>query len=235
MTSRIQQVSKLAYVTFKRLKYPAEIFESDISVLSTKMNELSADDVNFNSPRIKHGIGQLRSPVAYIHLWDCSVFTMGIFIVKGANRLPLHDHPNMFGFIKVIYGKLKVSSFTEVNNARLPIDIERTLTEREAFTAKLVRVEKEGCVSSSDACCVLSPQVCNFHEISAMTEIAAFVDILAPPYNEASRMCNYYRTVSPNLHGSMWITRTPQPDDYWCESLIYSGPDLSHDIVVGSN
>ena len=37
------------------------------------------------------------APVTFINIYEGDVFTLGIFIIRKGNSLPLHDHPGMFG------------------------------------------------------------------------------------------------------------------------------------------
>ena len=47
------------------------------------------------------------APVTYIDLFENHVATLGIFVLNNVFTLPLHDHPSMFGFVKVLFGKVR--------------------------------------------------------------------------------------------------------------------------------
>ena len=54
------------------------------------------------------------SPVTYIPVAENKHISMGIFVIREGQNIPLHDHPHMHGVIKCLEGKLKITSFTKV-------------------------------------------------------------------------------------------------------------------------
>ena len=76
---------------------------------------------------------------------------------------------------------------------------------------------------------------------------AAFLDILAPPYNpEDGRDCHYYKILQTVADGEMdgkraeeqqgeekekeeetWLLEVPQPEDFCCGGEPYPGPAVS--------
>lgn len=237
MAAPIQRLTKLASTTFSRLN-SAEGFHLDrLAQLRSAFNEITAADVNFDPDAIKERdrVRRNRAPVSYIHLWEDERFSMGIFIVKSGGRLPLHDHPGMFGLLKVIHGTMKVTSLSEVQHAGSPPrEIGQGLPRWQVPLVKSVRMENEGILSVGQDCCQLTPSNGNFHEITAVSDMAAFVDILAPPYEQSgARDCHYYSELPASIANMSkevrWIIRVPQPEDFWCDSVDYTGPGL--DVV----
>ena len=60
---------------------------------------------------------QSDAPVTFINVYESNIFTLGIFIIRKGNSLPLHDHPGMFGvwyvkFLKNILAFFTVKSHT---------------------------------------------------------------------------------------------------------------------------
>ena len=61
---------------------------------------------------------------------------------------------------------------------------------------------------------------------------AAFLDILAPPYDpEHGRDCHYYRLLEgppagaePALPREVWLLETAPAADFWCGGEPYPGP-----------
>ncbi|KAM6443643.1 2-aminoethanethiol dioxygenase [Liasis olivaceus] len=83
--------------------------------------------------------------------------------------------------------------------------------------------------------CLLSPRRDNLHQIAAEGGPAAFLDILAPPYDPArGRDCHYYRLpdgqslppppAAPAAPRPLWLLETPQAPDFWCGGEPYPGP-----------
>ena len=67
------------------------------------MSQLTADDFNVNSsivdkswdfpPFIKD------APAAFMDIYECSQFSITIFMLKAKQNMPLHNHPHMFGIM----------------------------------------------------------------------------------------------------------------------------------------
>ena len=233
MAAPIQRLTRLAFKTFSRF-HSAEGFQLDrLAQLKAAFNEITAADINFDSNAVKEHdrLSNNKAPVSYIHLWEDETFSMGIFVVKGGSRLPLHDHPGMFGLLRVIHGTLKIVSLSETEDVKVPDEISQRLARWQKPLVKTVRVESEGTLTADQDCCQLTPSRGNLHEITAVSEMAAFVDILAPPYDHSeNRDCHYYSEIP--MQGASassdikWIIQVPQPLDFWCDSLEYKGPDL---------
>lgn len=135
--------------------------------------------------------------------------------------MPLHDHPKMYGQLKVISGRLKVESYS-----RIPPGDEL-----------LVKAENVKILTESSEASVLLPDVCNYHELTALDgQPAAFYDILSPPYSEQddvsehARHCTFYRkTKIADDGGSNLIFRlskTRTPNHYYCDTFKYEQPDF---------
>ena len=41
------------------------------------------------------------APVTYVQLYEDKDVTIGVFILKRGTKIPLHDHPDMHGILKV--------------------------------------------------------------------------------------------------------------------------------------
>ena len=108
------------------------------------------------------------------------------------------------------------------------------MSQAEAF----IQHEPVLVTKDSDAC-VLSPSSMNVHEITAPHGTTAFLDILAPPYND-DRVCGYYKVLPDGGAGAenqvvgpdgekipvKYLVRCPQPSEFHCEPLDYTGPEL---------
>ena len=53
-------------------------------------------------------------PVTYIPVAENKHISMGIFVIREGQHIPLHDHPHMHGLIKCIQGRLKITSYSKV-------------------------------------------------------------------------------------------------------------------------
>lgn len=151
--------------------------------------------------------------------FDCPSAFAGVFILSPGSKLPLHDHPHMNGLLKVLAGNVKVSSLTlsGIQEASLPV-----ITATDPI---------EIIVNDTSETCVLEPLRNNLHEIVSVGGPAAFLDVLAPPYDANApgigpRKCTYYKIVgetSPN----MFRLEEMYPDYLTNDSFPYTGPKLS--------
>jgi len=139
-----------------------------------------------------------------------------MFILKPSNPiLTLHDHPLMYGILKVLSGSVHIQSYTAHNARNYCID-EKNASEicrpseryflRRPYsyaTDKSFVVRKNSPIvrNDQDHCCLLTPMDSNFHEIRYLSgEPARFFDILSPPYHTVAnilgrRDCTIFKEV----------------------------------------
>lgn len=181
--------------------------------------------------------GAQKPPVTYMHICETPVFSMGVFLLRAGASIPLHDHPGMNGMLKVLYGKVSVRCFDKLNTEGVaPPAFEPPLSHSElpSLCRSTLRCVSEYSPSSSP--CLLTPQRDNLHQIQALGGPAAFLDILAPPYDpDNNRDCHYFRILQPLAPSSegperpeeTWLLEIPQPEDFCCGGQVYPGPTVS--------
>ncbi|XP_974899.2 2-aminoethanethiol dioxygenase [Tribolium castaneum] len=226
LTSQIGTVLKQAVTTFTN----KELFFQNMEILKALLDKTTAEDVNLHPQFMTEALWQRpnKAPVTYIDIYEDYNLTIGIFILKPDMKLPLHNHPQMHGLIKVVGGKLKVTSYS------LNTEKTRQVDGKAPPGSKFLTAEKcaENLLETHSECCVLEPEVRNLHEIESVGGPAAFIDILAPPYEtvipgNGARKCSYFRVlreVAPSVFRMQEIT---SPSWYWTDSFPYTGPDLS--------
>lgn len=70
-------------------------------------------DYDFTS--LLAGLASLSAPMFYADIYQSHLLHMCIFGFKRrGSSLPLHDHPDMYGFVKVIRGEITVSSYSDI-------------------------------------------------------------------------------------------------------------------------
>jgi len=213
------------------------LFAENLAEIVKLTSSVTPEDVYFDSNLVlDRGMG--RAPVTYIDLFENHLATLGIFVLNNVFTLPLHDHPSMFGFVKVLFGKVRVRSYTEVlvdpPNDLLRISHER---DRRIVTVKLAN---EFEANQDSPATVLTPSECNFHSISSVDGPAAFLDLLSPPYDYKTRqrICHYYSEISPESCSSdgirsttnsdfLYLIEKDEPEDFYCDSAKYRGPPLT--------
>ncbi len=215
-----------------------QTYPEQLEALKRLLSEVSSNDLNFDPDLVaerddlKLDIQRERTaPVTYVHLWEDSVFTMGVFVLKRGMSLPLHDHPSMTGLVKVIYGRVSVRSFTHKSEATIPEDVINDLRPWQRRNVKAVEQHPIVEMTAEDEPCLLTPTQSNFHEISSVDGPAAFLDILAPPYDHyaGQRECHYYKVYEGSGEGKdspKYLVEIPQPREFWCCQSEYLGPEI---------
>ena len=120
MCQCIEKVVQLAIATFSK-KTPKEIAKKNLDLLIAQTNQLTNVDVGLehcsvfdSSPSRDREVN--GAPVTYIPVMENQHISMGIFVIREGQSIPLHDHPNMHGIIKCIAGKLNITSFSKLVN-----------------------------------------------------------------------------------------------------------------------
>lgn len=203
-----------------------------VSRLNASHVGLSKESIMSVSPGSKSGL-RLSPTATTIHVHENSNYSIGVFILGHNKKIPLHDHPNMFGMIKCIHGKLSIKSYTPLPStgttytvpsrvlSRIPKEMFPTLTPCKLSEEKVV-------VSTEETVCSLDPANGNIHEITAIDGPAAFIDILSPPYDGHERDCTYYTLLDGGGRENdvTWLMPTQPPRDYWTQPAEYCGPPV---------
>nr|GMD56251.1 plant cysteine oxidase 2 [Ipomoea batatas]GMD56252.1 plant cysteine oxidase 2 [Ipomoea batatas] len=171
--------------------------------------------------------------ITYMRIHECEKFSIGIFCLPPKGVIPLHNHPGMTVFSKILFGKMHVQSYdwADVGPSDKPLN---------AGNPDGVRLAKVKVNSEFSAPCetnLLYPNECNMHCFRALTA-CAFLDVLVPPYNDLEgRHCQYYSDY-PFAHFSgpevaedqkesyVWLKEREMPDDLKFVGALYNGPKL---------
>lgn len=117
--------------------------------------------------------------IVYVHIADSPAVSMAVFVLPPGGCIPLHDHPNMYVFSKVLFGELSVESYDVLE------------TEHKAGMVGLRCADE---TETAGAVRVLTPLKGNVHCFRADGWTAVF-DVVLPPYcAESGRDCTYWRT-----------------------------------------
>ena len=186
MCQCIEKVVQLAIATFSK-KTP-----QNLDLLIAQTNKLTNLDVGlehcsvFDSRPPRDRVVN-AAPVTYIPVVENQHISMGIFVIREGQNIPLHDHPNMHGVIKCIAGKLNITSFSKLVRSDLivgytvalcsPISQDRTVAtpERLRRSPNLLEKMKYGqlfpaeqastvTLEPDSVCCLLSPTNSNIHK-----------------------------------------------------------------------
>ncbi|XP_058478016.1 2-aminoethanethiol (cysteamine) dioxygenase a [Solea solea] len=251
-TPLIQKIAKQAYVTLQDPNSSANVADKQSELISL-VTAVRAADLKI-APRKSKGsagaAGLQNPPVTYMHICETEVFSMGVFLLRSGASIPLHDHPDMNGMLKVLYGKVNVHCFDKlenhltVNSVTPHFDPPLDPLQMASVWRSIRRSVEEYTENSGP--CLLTPLKDNLHRVDAVGGPAAFLDILAPPYNQDDgRDCHYYKILQTvaeretdgksgeeqgeekEKEDEAWLLEVPQPEDFWCGGEPYPGPAVS--------
>ncbi|KAI4348482.1 hypothetical protein L6164_009203 [Bauhinia variegata] len=186
--------------------------------------------------------------VTYTTIYKCSNFSLCIFFLPAKGVIPLHNHPEMTVFSKLLLGKMHIKSYDWADpdpsgNISQPSKLRlANLKANTVFTAP--------CDTS-----VLYPtRGGNIHEFTAITPCAV-LDVLGPPYSkEDGRDCSYYKdhpfSAFPNGETGSdlkieesdsygWLEEIEKPENSDMDGIEYLGPSIiktecvfGHQLVI---
>lgn len=239
MSSLLENVAKQTQVTFSKC-ITDETFSDSLNELLKLVDKMQASDLNFDPDKVRgkrcRDLAKSSIPVTSIEITENKKFGMVIFLFKDGVRMPIHDHPGMFGIIKVIHGTLRITSYSAVPNILddtvVREDVRNRTMGRNLDTLVPVELYSSENVSSKDEPRVLTPTAGNFHEICAVGGTAAIFDILAPPYDDFKHNGKFYsslETKDSNSRCKIWLyeINIHTVPDYWMDSAEYVGPKIS--------
>ncbi|XP_026789875.1 2-aminoethanethiol (cysteamine) dioxygenase b [Pangasianodon hypophthalmus] len=246
MSSLIQRLARQALTTFRsQASEESKAFVENQSKLRSLLAEVRAADLKIVPRCVESSCAPpqlLGPPVTYMHICETDSFSMGVFLLKHGSSIPLHDHPNMYGMLKVLYGKVRVSCYDRLDLSADGASGRQLNPPLLPFQKSAVRLSVQRSVgeyTEESAPCVLSPHRDNLHQIEAVDGPTAFLDILAPPYDpDDGRDCHYYKVLQQGPEGAdrkaggqeqteLWLMEIPQPSDFWCGAEPYPGPKVS--------
>eukprot|EP01059_Diplonema_ambulator_P035772 TRINITY_DN857_c0_g1_i2.p1 TRINITY_DN857_c0_g1~~TRINITY_DN857_c0_g1_i2.p1 ORF type:complete len:252 (+),score=41.27 TRINITY_DN857_c0_g1_i2:213-968(+) len=181
----------------------------EVDKLVPAMQRVKWEDLKLRKP------GKGLDEVACMLFEQSEDFTLCYFFIPPGKKLPLHDHPGMEIIQKVVFGSVRVRGFDWVDTRHPnPQDLSPDHnTEGLAY-----EVYNQTFTQDSPVTRIHPNQGGILHEISAEgTEIAGFLDFIAPPYSPLTRDCTYYtatpvESATPTPHPLHRLTPIPGYD-----------------------
>ncbi|XP_075638610.1 plant cysteine oxidase 2-like isoform X1 [Castanea sativa] len=233
MSLQLQQLFDSCLDVFKG---PATIpAPNDVHKLCTILDNMEPEDVGLSSklPFFKPTNMVRGNPrVTYTTIYQCDNFSLCLFFIPATGVIPLHNHPGMTVFSKLLLGTMHIKSYDLVD----PINLDGSVPCSQLRLAKLKadRVFEAPCDTS-----VLYPTTGgNIHAFTAITPCAV-LDVIGPPYSKKDgRDCSYYKdhpytasngeaaltTEDSDSYG--WLEEIEMPENSQMDGIEYLGPQV---------
>jgi cysteamine dioxygenase len=204
MKSIINQVRDLSVKTM-RCNNKVEFLDScgrDPSCLKLIQKMI---DVDLNKLGIDHESDPyyFRSPLNRVTIEGNEDYRLVLFFIKKGTRMPLHDHPNMTVFFKLMFGQLNYRSYDKVENKFKYNDFSNDEYAEFIETKKKIPVNlTTQTVLKGSQMMLVTPSSQNMHEFVA-EENTCFFDVCLPNYTADSlRRITYFKEVNNNIYKS---------------------------------
>ncbi|KAK7394526.1 hypothetical protein VNO78_15055 [Psophocarpus tetragonolobus] len=215
---------------------------SHIEMLFSVLGGIKKEDVGLkpemsyfssNSPR--------RTPkITYLHIYECEQFSMGIFCLPPSGVIPLHNHPGMTVFSKLLFGTMHIKSYDWLVDVPPHVPTIIKSSQSQAPDMRLAKVKVDADFNAPCDPSILYPaDGGNMHWFTAVTACAV-LDVLGPPYSDPhGRHCTYYHNF-PFSNYSVdglsipeeerksyeWLQEKEKPENLQVVVKMYSGPKI---------
>ncbi|KAJ4979155.1 hypothetical protein NE237_009935 [Protea cynaroides] len=208
----------------------------DVEKLRQILNRMKPEDVGlsrdlpFFEPK---SVLEWTPRVSSSTIYSCKNFSLCLFFLPIAAVIPLHNHPGMTVFSKLLLGSMHIKSYDWAD----PFE---SVSPMPSSNVRLARLKANSVFTAPCHTSVLYPTSGgNIHAFTAVTPCAV-LDVLGPPLSkEDGRECTYYRDL-PYCSGSDGSAGEPEegdgcyglleeidmPKDSQMERVEYLGPQI---------
>ncbi|XP_072959890.1 plant cysteine oxidase 2-like [Typha angustifolia] len=207
----------------------------DIHRLRAILDNMTAADVGLteNMPYFRNIDSRGAPPIRYLHIYECDKFSIGIFCLPSSGVIPLHNHPGMTVFSKILFGSMHIKSYDWVD---VPREANGNHPNFQMPGARLARIKTDAIFTAPCRTSILYPEEGgNIHCFTAVTPCAV-LDVIGPPYSDyEGRHCTYYNELFPGagdillpaeVEGHAWLEETEKADDFVVMGATYRGPRI---------
>ncbi|KAI8612266.1 hypothetical protein BC830DRAFT_1137551 [Chytriomyces sp. MP71] len=188
----------------------ASSLDSILAVLRLLLLRVSLPMLNVKIPS--------DDPIEYVHIFGSEAITMCLFVLKKGATLPVHSHPNMTVFSRVIHGDLHVKTYalhpgesihpdsTVVADKSVSTETPKAHPYQPSahaphhhhhsdlpYSASLASdVIVSHTAPGSGSILEINQATPNLHTFAAVSDHCVVFDLIFPPYDEDVRPCTYF-------------------------------------------
>lgn len=234
--SNLEKIIRQAIQTFSKVQSQAK-FQENLNSLNQNTSKLTLDDVYLDKKFVfTQDHSTQANPVIYIPVFEDANILVSIFILKSNSVIPLHDHPLMFGILKVLCGSVRIESYNgpseNIKYHQSECSPNNYYYVEDSLYRDTIVVHKNPSVilNEADSSVLLTPFKNNIHEVRSFNGPAAFIDILAPPYgsiikDNGPRKCRYF-TVADCVNNKCLLEILWRHPPYWTVEMAFPGPKI---------
>ncbi|KAK9278461.1 hypothetical protein L1049_028026 [Liquidambar formosana] len=178
--------------------------------------------------------------VTYLHLYECDKFSIGIFCLPPSGVIPLHNHPHMTVFSKLLFGSMHIKSYDWVADRPSSANESVSSSYLPSPGIHLAKIHIDSDFTAPCDTSILFPASGgNMHCFTALTSCAV-LDVLGPPYSDSEgRHCSYYNDFpyatfsgdtrllpEEDRQGHAWLEEREKPDNFIVDGAMYTGPKI---------
>lgn len=162
----------------------------DVQSLQILLDKMKPEDVGLSTEIVffqDRSTARKPPAITFTKIYSCDSFSMCVFFLPPAAVIPLHNHPGMTVFSKLLLGTMHIKSYDLVGNYE-------TDKYAQPPQLKLAQMVEDSDFTAPCETSILYPTTGgNIHTFRAITSCAV-LDIIGPPYSkEDDRDCTYYK------------------------------------------
>ncbi|XP_021297601.1 plant cysteine oxidase 2 isoform X2 [Herrania umbratica] len=213
-----------------------------IEQLRAVLDQIQPADVGLTPqmPFFSLPVTRRAPPITYLHIHECEKFSMGIFCLPPSGVLPLHNHPGMTVFSKLLFGTMHIKSYDWVVDVPSNASAVVPPSQMQHPEVRLAKVKVDSDFTAPCNASILYPaDGGNMHCFTAVTACAV-LDVLGPPYSDPEgRHCTYYfdypftklsvdeiTVAEEEKDKYAWLQEREKPEDLAVVGAPYTGPEI---------
>lgn len=230
-------IQRLFMACKKVFKGPGTVPEpAEVDMLQQLLDKMRPEDVGLSTDLpffTSNNATKLTPRITYTTIYKCNNFSMVMFFLPPRAVIPLHNHPGMTVFCKLLLGSMHIKSYD------WNVTTSNGLTQPDQLRLAK-KVEDSDFTAPCDTSILYPTTGGNMHTFTAITA-CAFLDIQGPPYSiEEDRDCTYYQDFPYSYHvpnGETdltaqhkdqlgWLKEIDMPKDLKMDGIEYLGPQI---------